>query len=109
LRTTLIKNPEFGGKSGRLTVAQANGRLAEIVRDACLKELSVTGVGDCPEILPQAAKLCEQRRERRLMKDDDESCRVWKGAVLEAIALESAATAAAAGDGGSAAGDGGAP
>jgi hypothetical protein len=101
LRMTLMKTPEFGGKAGKLTVAQANARMAEIVRDACMKELSVTGVGDCAEIFPQAVKLCESRRERHLIKDDEQSCGVWKAAALEATLVETAATAQESADGGS--------
>jgi hypothetical protein len=106
LRTTLIRNPEFGGKTGKLTSAQANARIAEIVRDSCLRELAVTGVGDCAEIFPQAVKLCDQRRDRHLMKEDEESCKVWRAAAPEAALVQSAVGAP---DGGSAASEGSSP
>jgi len=99
LRTTLIRNPEFGGKSGKLTVAQANARIAEIVRNSCLAELAATGVGDCAEIFPQAVKLCDQRQARRLMKDEEEACKVWRDAAPQAAVVQAALTNGSA-DGG---------
>jgi hypothetical protein len=109
LRTTLMRNPEFGGRPGKLTVAQANARIAEIVRDSCMKELEVTGVGDCVEIFPQAVKLCDQRRVGRFIKEDEESCAVWKAAALQVAGAQAIATVPGTSDGGSPAFDGSHP
>ena len=50
--------PEMGAAQGPLTVAAANTRVAEILRDACLNDLKGNGASDCPQTFAGYAQLC---------------------------------------------------
>ena len=60
LRDTLIKAPGIGGLRGQITEEQANTRVAEILRDKCLEDVTVSGATDCPDIFAHYALLCDQ-------------------------------------------------
>jgi len=60
LRDTLMKIPEIGGLTAPVTQAEANTRIAEILRDRCLADVAVSGATDCPSIFAGYAALCDQ-------------------------------------------------
>ena len=60
LRDTLIKIPEIGGLKGTVTEEEANTRVAEILRDKCLEDVTVSGATDCPDIFAHYVVLCGQ-------------------------------------------------
>jgi hypothetical protein len=60
LRDTLIKIPEIGGLKAPVTPEGANTGVAEILRDKCLEDVTVSGATDCPEIFAHYAFLCDQ-------------------------------------------------
>ena len=60
LRDTLIKIPEIGGLKGTVTDEEANTRVAEILRDKCLEDVTVSGATDCPDIFAHYVLLCDQ-------------------------------------------------
>jgi hypothetical protein len=60
LRDTLIKAPGIGGLRGAVTEEDANTRMAEILRDKCLEDVTVSGATDCPDIFAHYAHLCDQ-------------------------------------------------
>ena len=60
LRDTLMKAPGIGGLRGQITDEQANTRIAEILRDKCLEDVTVSGATDCPDIFAHYAQLCDQ-------------------------------------------------
>jgi hypothetical protein len=60
LRDTLIKIPEIGGLKSPVSQEAANTRIAEILRDKCLEDVTVSGATDCPEIFAHYSALCDQ-------------------------------------------------
>jgi hypothetical protein len=58
IRDTLRRLPGLGGLAGTVTAAQANTRIAEILRERCDTELDTSGASDCREIYRGYAALC---------------------------------------------------
>ena len=59
IKETLMRAPALGNLKGKVTVAAANTRIAEILRDDCTDEVS-NGLSDCPEIWAHYRTLCSQ-------------------------------------------------
>jgi hypothetical protein len=78
LRDILIKLPQLGGLSGKVTVGAAGRKLAEILRDRCQAEMTVSGVSDCPAIYQQYQKLCGTVPEAQRTKEQAGACRVFE-------------------------------
>jgi hypothetical protein len=117
IRDTLLKNPELGGfKPGQhIALADANQRLAELLRDRCTEELSTSGATDCTDVYQRYAKLCAQSRSGETdakavvtavkrdagsapargdgAKDEEGACTVIQEAANNAAQLQSAAQA----------------
>jgi hypothetical protein len=55
---TLMKTPDLGGLKGKITEAQAGQRIAEILRDECNAEITISGATECPEILRAYGRIC---------------------------------------------------
>ncbi len=62
LREALQKNPALGGlPAGTATPEAAARRIAEILRDSCLRELRIAGSSDCDEVIRRYVQRCERR------------------------------------------------
>ncbi len=61
IRDTLIKQPDILGLKPPLTVAIANTRLAETLRDRCLEDIAVSGASECPEIFKDYVEMCKAK------------------------------------------------
>jgi hypothetical protein len=59
LRASLMVAPDLGGLKGKVTVTQAGERIAQILRDECRSEMSVSGMSSCPAILRAYDHICE--------------------------------------------------
>lgn len=59
IKETLMRSPALGDLKGKVTVAQANTRIAELLRDDCNDETS-NGLSDCPDIWAHYKTLCQQ-------------------------------------------------
>jgi hypothetical protein len=57
MRDTLMKQPDILGLKPPLTLAQANTRLAEALRDRCLEDLAVSGASECPDVFKAYVEL----------------------------------------------------
>jgi hypothetical protein len=80
LRDTLMKLPELGGLSGKVTPAAAIERIAEILRDHCVEEIGSTGVTDCPEIWRGYDKICTsaEKNDPKVYKDEAAGCALMR-------------------------------
>jgi hypothetical protein len=79
LRDTLFRLPELGELKGKPTIASANTRLAELLRDVCADELSVSGVSDCPDVFRAYGRMCqglEDPAEAKFAPDEKGGCAV---------------------------------
>jgi hypothetical protein len=71
IRDTLLKNPDLLGLGAHPSNAEANTRLAEMLRDLCEDEIVVSGATECPDVLRGYVELCgkldpkEQAEEAR--------------------------------------------
>jgi hypothetical protein len=90
IRETLAHLPEIGGLKGKVTAAEGNTQIAQLLVARCNHELSVSGASDCPEIFSHYEKLCAATKKAELVEDEG-SCKVMK----EAVAAHAAATASA--------------
>ncbi|MGO9830631.1 MAG: hypothetical protein ACLPJH_10860 [Myxococcaceae bacterium] len=94
MRDTLIKQPDILGLKPPLTMAVANTRLAETLRDRCLEDIAVSGASECPDIFKNYVELCKEKD--MLNSEEAGACAVMKdvNTKLEAAtaALHAAAT-----------------
>ncbi len=88
LRDTLMRVPEIGGLSGKITASQAKVKLAEILRDACQEEVLATGISDCPEIWEHYKKLCAKAEG-----DEVAACQIVMSTTISETAPASAPAA----------------
>ncbi len=81
LRDTLVKLPELGGLApkGKLTPADANRRIAELLLARCNEESEASGATDCPEVLKGYRDLCQASRdkERAEYQNEAAACQVF--------------------------------
>ncbi len=102
IRDTLVKQPEIAGLKPPVTVAAANTRLAELLRDRCLEDIAVSGASDCPDIFKNYAEMCKAKDMAN--REEAGACAVIADvfAKLEAAtaAVHAVSTPAAAADGG---------
>lgn len=82
LRDVLIKLPQLAGLTGKVKVGDAGRRLAEILRDRCRAEMSVSGVSDCPLIYQHYQKLCGTVAAAQRTKEQAGACRVFEDPAL---------------------------
>lgn len=64
------------GNGGKLRPADANARIAEILRDHCLEEIGSSDVASCPTIIRRYADLCAEwkRQEPEIMPEEKAAC-----------------------------------
>ena len=94
LRDTLIKQPGIGGLRGDVKVAAANTRVAEILRDRCLEDITFSGASDCPDIFKGYATLCDSKEMK--VPEEAGACAVMVDVNAKLIAATAAAHAAGA-------------
>jgi hypothetical protein len=94
LRDTLIKQPGIGGLRGDVKMAAANVRVAEILRDRCLEDVTFSGASDCPEIFKGYASLCDSKEMK--VPEEAGACAVMQDVNARLIAVMAAAHAAGA-------------
>lgn len=58
IRDTLRNFPGLGELSGKVTVADANRRIAEMLRERCAEELKTSGTTECKDIIHGYSELC---------------------------------------------------
>jgi hypothetical protein len=82
LRDILLKLPQLGALKAedgkKVTVGDAGRRLAEILRDRCRAEMTVSGVSDCPVIYQHYQKLCASVPEPQRTKEQTGACHVFE-------------------------------
>ncbi len=78
LRDVLIKLPQLGALTGKVTVGDAGRKLAEILRERCRAEMAVSGVSECPVIYEHYQKLCATVPEAQRTKEQAGACRVFE-------------------------------
>jgi hypothetical protein len=61
IRDTLVKQPDIAGMKAPVTVATANTRLAELLRDRCLEDIAISGASECPDIFKNYAEMCKAK------------------------------------------------
>lgn len=83
LTDTLLKFPELGGLSGTLTAAQANKRIAEILRDKCVEEMESTAITGCRSVWRGYEKMCSTQETEKAVElpEDAEACAVMRASV----------------------------
>ncbi|HMK71846.1 MAG TPA: hypothetical protein VK454_00830 [Myxococcaceae bacterium] len=91
LRDTLIKQPGIGGLRGDVKVAAANVRVAEILRDRCLEDVTFSGASDCPDIFKGYATLCESKEMK--VPEEAGACALMEDVNAKLIAATAAAHA----------------
>jgi len=69
IRDTVLKSPGLLGLSPHPSVVDANARLAETLRDACLDEIAISGASDGPDVLRGYAELCGKADAKELQED----------------------------------------
>jgi hypothetical protein len=74
IRDTLIRQPDIAGLKTPVTVAAANTRLVELLRDRCLDDIAVSGASDCPEIFKDYDELCKAKEMSN--KDEAGACAI---------------------------------
>jgi hypothetical protein len=95
LRDSLVVAPDLGGLKGKVTPALAMERVAQILRDECRSEMSVTGVTSCPAILRAYDHLCDVQDTPAAAK----ACAVIKAAQADIPATNASVSSSGAGDG----------
>jgi hypothetical protein len=75
IRDTMLKNPELLGLN-EPTGREANLLVAEILRQRCQDEQSISGATDCPEVLRGYAALCAKGLDGPEAQDDGPACEV---------------------------------
>jgi hypothetical protein len=93
IRDTLVKQPDIGGLKAPVTVAAANTRLAELLRDRCLEDIAVSGASDCPDIFKNYAEMCKGKE--MMVKEEAGACAIIKD-VSEKVEAATAAVHAVA-------------
>lgn len=58
IRETLRRFPGLGELSGNVSVAEANARVAELLRERCDDELKTSGASDCKQVYKGYSELC---------------------------------------------------
>ncbi len=75
IREVLMKIPEIEDLKGKVTPSQANSTVADLLREHCDDELSVTGVDGCPPVLKKYARLCDDLPKLKDRQEDEDACR----------------------------------
>jgi hypothetical protein len=94
IRDTLVKQPDIAGLKPPVTLAAANARVAELLRDRCLEDLAVSGASDCPDVFKAYAELC--RHKEMNTKEEAGACAVIQDADTKVEAATAAVHAVAA-------------
>ena len=87
LRDTLMKIPSLAGLKGNVPAASANTRIAELLRDQCIDEMSVSGATECGDIFHHYLTLCQKgpdttvAAEIKGAKDELPGCDVIRNAI----------------------------
>jgi hypothetical protein len=83
LTDTLIKFPELAGLTGNPTAAEANKRIAEILRDRCVEEMNSTAVTGCRSVWKGYEKFCaaQEAENAKELPEDADACAVMRASV----------------------------
>lgn len=80
LTDTLLKFPELAGLKGKITAAEANKRIAEILRDRCFEEMNSTAITGCRSVWRGYERICAAQRAANAVElaEDADACAVMK-------------------------------
>lgn len=76
IRDTLVKQPDIAGLKPPVTLAAANTRVAELLRDRCLEDIAVSGASECPDVFKAYVELCQEKEMNN--KEEAGACAVIK-------------------------------
>ena len=78
----LVRRPELGDLTGKITPAAANKRIAELIHEGCVEDRDAGLATDCPEIEKAYAKLCVEMAKLPNAGDDVAACAAMKPAAV---------------------------
>ena len=79
IREELQHLPGLGKKTGKLGNAEANHRIAEIIKESCLDEAQASVLSsDCVDVMKGYARICGELGKQPNFAEEDGACQVMK-------------------------------
>ncbi len=76
IQNTVMKNPTLAGMRGELSAAEANERIAQVLRADCAEEALLSGTTDCPSIFQHYLQLCSSGLTPQERREEAKACAV---------------------------------